>query len=128
MNLKRIILSCFAFLFASTFAFSQDIEELVSKYTEANGKGYMQPLADAFGATFNTGLFHSAKIKKPGFQAYLGVITSTAFISDKRKTFTATTQDFTDPEISAEVPFLVRLNLLMSRIRKIIWYMFFLPE
>ena len=29
----------------------------------------MQPLADAFGATFNTGLFHSATMKKLGFQA-----------------------------------------------------------
>lgn len=104
MNLKRIILVSFTVFFSFSIATSQDIEELVSKYTENNGKGYMQPLADAFGATFNTGLFHTASLKKLGFQAYLGVVASTAFISDKRTTFDATTQGFTDPEITTEAP------------------------
>ncbi|HJX71440.1 MAG TPA: DUF6588 family protein [Bacteroidales bacterium] len=104
MNLRRISLFSLTFFFSFSIATSQDIEELVSKYTENNGKGYMQPLADAFGATFNTGLFHSARMKKLGFQAYLGVVASTAFISDKRTTFDATTQGFTDPEITAEAP------------------------
>ncbi|MBN2213795.1 MAG: hypothetical protein JW723_06075, partial [Bacteroidales bacterium] len=104
MNIRRITIFSFAFFFSFSIVTSQDIEELVSKYTEENGKGYMQPLADAFGATFNTGLFHSAKMKKLGFQAYLGVVTSAAFISDKRTTFDATTQGFTDPEMTAEAP------------------------
>ncbi len=104
MNLKQITLFIVIAFYSFTFSFSQDIEKLVSKYTEVNGKGYMQPLADAFGATFNTGLFHSAKLKKMGFQAYLGVVTSVAFIGDKRQTFDATTQDFADPEITTEAP------------------------
>ncbi len=104
MNLKRIILFTLAVFFSFSITTSQDIEELVSKYTENNGKGYMQPLADAFGATFNSGLFHTAGLKKLGFQAYLGVVASTAFISDKRTTFDATTQGFTDPEITATAP------------------------
>ena len=104
MNLKRIILFTLAVFFSFSITTSQDIEELVSKYTESNGKGYMQPLADAFGATFNSGLFHTAGLKKLGFQAYLGVVASTAFISDKRTTFDATTQGFTDPEITATAP------------------------
>jgi hypothetical protein len=104
MNLKRIILFSLTVFFSFSIATSQDIEELVSKYTENNGKGYMQPLADAFGATFNTGLFHTARLKKLGFQAYLGVVASTAFISDKRTTFDATTQGFADPEITTEAP------------------------
>ena len=104
MNIRRISLFSLAFFFSFSIATSQDIEELVSKYTENNGKGYMQPLADAFGATFNTGLFHSARMKKLGFQAYLGVVASTAFISDKRTTFNATTEGFADPEITAEAP------------------------
>ena len=106
MNLKRIILFTLAVFFSFSITTSQDIEELVSKYTENNGKGYMQPLADAFGATFNSGLFHTAGLKKLGFQAYLGVVASTAFISDKRTTFEATTQGFMypDPEITATAP------------------------
>jgi len=37
---------------------SQDIESLLEKYTQENGQAYMQPLADVFGASFNSGLFH----------------------------------------------------------------------
>jgi len=68
---------------------SQDVETLLSKYTQENGQGYTQPLADVLGASFNSGLFHSAKVKKMGFQVYLGVSSSVAFIPDKRKTFEA---------------------------------------
>ena len=84
--------------------FSQDIDALVSKYTEKNGPGYMQPLADATGSLFNTGFYHNAKMKKLGFQAYLGVVTSAAFIPEKNKTFTAVTEGFFTPEQTAEAP------------------------
>ncbi|MFO7655953.1 MAG: DUF6588 family protein [Bacteroidales bacterium] len=104
MNLKPLITILTIFCLSVSSSYTQDIEGLVSKYTEENGKGYLQPLADAFGATFNSGLFHSAKLKKNGFQLYLGVSTSVAFIGDKRKTFSATTQNFANPEITTEAP------------------------
>jgi len=84
--------------------FSQEIETLVSKYTGKNGEAYLQPLADATGAIFNTGFYHSAKLKSNGFQLYLGVVTTAAFIPEKNKTFTATTDGFFSPEQSAEAP------------------------
>jgi hypothetical protein len=104
MKFRSFILSGFLSVLTCISAFSQDIEDLVSKYTDENGKGYMQPLADAFGATFNSGLFHSAHLKKMGFQMYLGIIPSVAFISEKRETFTATTEGSFTPVQTAEVP------------------------
>lgn len=103
MNLKRTFQVFLIVFFISIPAIPQKLDDFITKYNETNGKGYIQPIADVFGASFNSGLFHSARLKKLGFQGYLGVVTTAAFIPDKRKTFTATTEgDFT-PVQSAKV-------------------------
>ncbi|KAA3618704.1 MAG: hypothetical protein DWQ05_07000 [Calditrichaeota bacterium] len=93
----------FLFLF-SVPAQGQEFEDLVSRYTSENGKGYMQPLADAFGATLNSGLYHSAKIPAFGINVELSIETTTAIITDEQKTFTATTEGLFEPVQTAEVP------------------------
>jgi len=82
---------------------ADDIQSFVSKYTETNGKGYMQPLADAFGACMNTGLYRSAHVSRVGFHLTVGVETMTAIIGDGQKTFTAKTENFSPPS-SKKVP------------------------
>jgi hypothetical protein len=82
--------------------YAQDLEDYVSKYTSENGKGYMQPLADAFGANINSGLYHGARIPTLGFNIYIGVETMMALIADDQKVFTAKTEDPFSPPISAE--------------------------
>ena len=77
---------------------AQNIEDLLSKYTSENGKKYMQPFADAFAANMNSGLFHHAKLKKLGVQIYFGLESQIAFIPDKNKEFTATTEGDWFPE------------------------------
>jgi hypothetical protein len=84
-------------------ASAQNIEDMVSKYTDKNGKGYMQPLANAFGASLNSGLFHNAHLKKMGFQMYIGMQTTAAFIPEKYKTFDATTEGGFAPKQTTEV-------------------------
>lgn len=84
---------------------AQDIEELLSKYTSGNGEKYMQPFADAFTANLNSGLFHNAKLKKMGFQIYLGLETQLAVIPSKQQTMTATTEgDFFPKTTVSGVP------------------------
>ena len=83
---------------------AQDLEDYVAKYTSANGKGYMQPLADAFGAAMNSGLYHNARIPTFGLNLYFGVETMTALIAADQKVFTAKTESPFSPETSAEVP------------------------
>jgi len=83
---------------------AQEFEDFVKKYTGANGEGYMQPLADAFGANLNSGWYHSAYIAKPGFQLYIGVSAMAAPIPAQNKTFMATTEGFFTPQQTAKVP------------------------
>lgn len=71
-------------------ASAQDLEDFVSKYTDANGSGYLQPLSDAFGANMNSGWFRHAKVNKKKFQLYIGLVTTAALIKDEQKTFDAT--------------------------------------
>ncbi len=97
------ILIMFTFLLLQQ-SYSQDIEDFVSKYTSENGKKYLQPLADAFGANMNSGFFHSAKIEKNGFQIYVGLVTMMAPIADNQKVFTAQTEGLFYPPTTAEVP------------------------
>lgn len=99
---KLLILLCFSFI--TNNLHSQDFEDFIRKYTDANGKLYMQPLADAFGANLNSGLYHNARIEISGFQFYLGLTAMMAYIPENNKTFEGTTQGFFSPEQTAVVP------------------------
>lgn len=83
---------------------AQEFDDFVRKYTDANGQGYMQPLADAFGANLNSGWYHNAYIQEKGFQLYIGVTVMSAIIPEKNKTFLATTQGFFSPTQSIDAP------------------------
>jgi len=83
---------------------AQQLEDYVSKYTSANGAGYMQPLADAFGGNLNSGFYHGARLSTLGFHIYIGVETMTALIADDQKIFTAKTEESFSPAKTAEVP------------------------
>jgi hypothetical protein len=101
---KGIIVTVLVAALASMAPVSaDDIENFVSKYTEDNGKGYLQPFADAFGACMNSGLFQSAHISRVGLHLTIGVETMTAIVGDKQKTFTAETENFS-PAKSVEAP------------------------
>jgi len=93
----------FTFLFTN-FIFAQGIEDYLNSYTGENGKGYMQPFADAFGANVNSGFFHSADIPLVGIKVYVGVVTMTAFIADDAKSFQASTGEFFNPSTTLEAP------------------------
>jgi hypothetical protein len=82
----------------------QDFEDFVKKYTGSNGQLYMQPLADAFGANLNSGLYHNAYIREKGFQVYLGVAYMHAPIPERRRTFTGSTQGYFYPTQQVKAP------------------------
>ena len=102
-NYVKYLFAVAVVLVATRNVEAQELEDFVGNYTGENGKGFMQPLADAFGANMNSGLYHSAKIDS-GFQLYIGVVTTTALIADGQKTFTATTQGLFNPETNMEAP------------------------
>ena len=102
---KFLIFFCMIFIFSSIQA--QNIEDLVSKYTDENGEKFMQPVADILGSTINSGLNHTAKIKKNGFQLYIGLNSMVAFVPDKLKTFEAVPEGMFEPKTPVEVPTIV---------------------
>jgi hypothetical protein len=83
------------------------IEDQLSAYTGQNAKGYLQPLADALGADFNSGVFHGASIPKAGIGVRLELMVMAAIFGDDAKTFNAVTEgDFT-PVKYAKAPTIV---------------------
>ncbi|MBI5471482.1 MAG: hypothetical protein HY961_03965 [Ignavibacteriae bacterium] len=92
-------------LFSSVAAANaQKLNDFVSKYGNANGVGYMQPLADAFGANINSGVYQSARIPLGGFHLTFSVMLMAAPVTESRKTFSATTEGFFAPQQKADVP------------------------
>ena len=104
----RLCAAMAAALFSCTMILSplpaQEIEDLVSKYTSDNGEGYLQPLADAFGADLNSGIFQSARIGKSRLYIRGDLVAMMAPISDDNKTFTARTQPPFSPDTTATAP------------------------
>ncbi|KAA3661423.1 MAG: hypothetical protein DWQ10_04550, partial [Calditrichaeota bacterium] len=76
-------------VFFAGIATAQDIETSLARYTSTNGKKYLQPLADAFGANLNSGIYHSAKIPKIGLNIKISLEAMLTFVSDDQKTFNA---------------------------------------
>jgi len=82
---------------------AQNFKDYLSKYTDENGRGYMQPAADALGANLNTGWFHSASLKKMGPQVYIGLVGMITMVPDSKKTFVATPEGLFTPKTPTEV-------------------------
>lgn len=66
-----------------------DIENAISFYGEENIDGYIQPLADLWGADINAGFFHSAAVPAEGFHISLDIIGAGAIVGDDDKMYTA---------------------------------------
>lgn len=65
-----------------------DLENALSQLTSENGKGYLQPAADLFGANMHSGYFHSAAIPRMGFTIEFAIIGMGAPVGDDQKSFT----------------------------------------
>jgi len=76
-----------AFLLAPRTGYSQSIQERLLNFGTDFAKGYMGPFVDAFGASLNSGWYHTANVDN-GISLYLGVKVMYMPIPDDRKTFT----------------------------------------
>lgn len=87
-----------------SFAYGQNLEDYITKYTEKNAAGYLQPLVNAISANLNSGWYHNAKIRKTGFQGYLGAVGMIAPVPDHKKYFIAHTEGLFSPQQSTKAP------------------------
>lgn len=91
----------------SSLAQDVNYSDFFGSYTGANAIGYNQPLADLLGATMNSGTFHRVKAKKLGFELYIDLIGTMAFVPEDSKTFTAIPEGDVEPKTPTTVPTIV---------------------
>jgi hypothetical protein len=77
-------------LIAPSAAVAQsDVENAIKFYGEGNIRGFIQPLADLYGADINSGFFHSAAVPAEGFHFNIDFVGAGSIVSDEEKMFTA---------------------------------------
>jgi Family of unknown function (DUF6588) len=87
-----------SFLLA-TAALAEDgaVQNQISVYTGDNAVGYLQPLANAFGAALNSSFGYTAYIPKSSFHISLEAPVMGVFFEDADRTFEATTESGFQP-------------------------------
>ncbi len=103
MKRAAIFLAAQAFWFLAP-VHAQKLNDFAAKYGNENGAGFMQPLADAFGANINSGLFQTANVPLTGFHLNFSVMLMGAPTTDSRKTFSAKTEGFFAPATTTDAP------------------------
>lgn len=83
---------------------SAQIEDALSAYTGVNAEGYMQPVADAFGADLNDAFFYSAYIPASGARFSFEIAVMSVFFNDDDKTFQAQTEGGFMPQTTFTAP------------------------
>jgi len=96
-----IVLACAAAMLLVAASATAQIEDQLDDYTEANGEGYLQPLADGIGADLNSGIWRGAYVPKEGFYIALEIPLVATFFGDDQRTFT---YDPGDVEIVGDAP------------------------
>lgn len=80
-------------MFSSPVLAQGTIEDALRQLNSANGRGYLQPLADLFGANMNSGWYYTAVVGKSPFAFGIEAVGSAASIEDKHRTYVATTPE-----------------------------------
>jgi len=86
---------------------ASQINDQLSAYTGANAMGYLQPLANAFGADLNSGIFRTASIPKMAPKIRLEIQVMGVFFGDDDRTFRAVTERGFTPVTYANAPTVV---------------------
>ena len=77
------------FLMSTAVAEDSDIEKAIKAFDQNNVGGYIQPMADFFGANMSAGWYHSAAIPTTGLSISANIIAMGSSVGDDQKTFTA---------------------------------------
>jgi hypothetical protein len=76
-------------LLASETTAQTEIEKAIQQYNATSIGGYLQPVADLFGANMHAGYFHSAYVPQSGFSIGIDLIAMGALVQDGQKSYTA---------------------------------------
>jgi hypothetical protein len=110
MHVRTRFLVCLGCAFlAATLAVpaAAQVEDQLSAYLGRNATGYLQPLADAFGAGLNDAFYRTAYIPETAVRVSLEVLVMGVTFSDDDRTFRATTEQGFAPETTVDAPTIV---------------------
>jgi len=66
-----------------------ELEKAIRQYNSSGVTGYIQPIADLFGANMHAGYYHSAYIPQSGFSLGFDLIAMGAIVTDEQKSYLA---------------------------------------
>jgi hypothetical protein len=103
-TLRTLVLGiALSFIFASSAFADNAVQNQITVYTGANAVGYLQPLANAFGAALNSSFGYSAHIPKTGFHISLEAPVMGVIFEDKDRYFNATPESGFTPNAAHRV-------------------------
>jgi hypothetical protein len=65
------------------------LEDILRQQSLSNVAGYIQPMADSFGANMNAGLYNSADVPETGLHFAVDIVGMVSMVSDDQKSYTA---------------------------------------
>jgi hypothetical protein len=74
-----------------------ELEKTLQQYNAATVTGYIQPVADLFGADMHAGYYHNAWIAPTGFSLGFDIVAMASIVQDAQKFYTASTPAGFDP-------------------------------
>jgi hypothetical protein len=94
-TLKRLISSFAVVLLgialvvcANTASAQSDLEKSIEQYNSQQVVGYVQPVADLFGAAMHSGNYHTAQIDQWGFSLSVDIVAMASMVQDAQKVYT----------------------------------------
>lgn len=107
-SIRSVVCAVLALLLAlAALPASAQINDQLKAYTGVNGEGYLEPLANAFGATLNDAYFYSAQIPQSGLRISLEFPIMGVIFGDDDRTFSAVPEGGFEPKDAVEAPTIV---------------------
>ena len=97
--------ACTLLFLAATGYAQSDLEKTLQQFNSTQVTGYIQPLADLFGANMNAGMFHDAEIPRGGFHFSFELVGMGAMVGDNQKKYTLTPDNPNIPPFSTATMF-----------------------
>jgi hypothetical protein len=91
------LIACMLVMPAQGTAQQSTLERTLEQYGEQTVKGYVQPIADLFGANLNSGFYSTARIPRARLTFGLELVGMGALVGEAQKIYTATTPEGFQP-------------------------------
>lgn len=98
--LRAVALCAILCALTGTVAIAQtEMEKAIQQYNAETVTGYIQPIADLFGADMHAGYYHNAWIPQSGFSLGFDIVAMGSLVQDAQKYYMASTPAGFDPAV-----------------------------